>query len=430
VSSGVEPTATRKAPALAPRGAGSDATALHSSDVGAALSAHAVGKRYRLSRSRVRPLLRQVWYGAAAPAHDAFWAVRDVSFALERGGSLGIVGRNGSGKSTLLRLLSGTARATTGRVHVGARLACLLELGTGFQALETGRQNAEGWLVLLGGMTRAEARRAAGEVAAFAQIGDYFDRPLRTYSSGMQLRVAFATAAMLDPEVLVADEVLAVGDDGFQRRCNAFFDRFLARGGSLVLCSHDLSQVQRLCERTLWLDGGRVRELDETRSVIRHYREAMGGAPEGADDADRDAGALHRPGETTGLACEVVDLHLLDDGGEDVREVEPGASVAVVADLAGHGETPHVHISFTRDDATPVYGVSSDMDDVAPEPLGGGRYRYRLAFPSLALRPATYVLKAHALDETATRLYDTVEIRFRVRGEPSAALVDIAAAWR
>ena len=125
-----------------------------------------------------------------------------------------------------------------------------------------------------------------------------------------------------------------------------------------------------------------------------------------------------------------MDLHLLDGRGEDVREVAAGASVAVVADLAGHGETPHVHISFTRDDGTPVYGVSSDMDDVAPESLGGGRHRYRLAFPALALRPGTYVLKAHALDETATRLYDTVEIRFRVRGEPSAALVDIAAAWR
>src|SRR5262249_9032234 len=151
-------------------------------------------------------------------------------------------------------------------------------------ALETGRQNAEAWLVLLGGRSRREARREAAEVERFADIGAFFDRPLRTCSNGMQLRVAFATAAQLDPEILGADEVLAVGDESFQRRCNRFFDRFVARGGSLVLCAHDLFQVQRLCENTLWLDGGRVRELGETRAVVRTYRESVGSAPEGAGE--------------------------------------------------------------------------------------------------------------------------------------------------
>jgi lipopolysaccharide transport system ATP-binding protein len=402
-----------------------------------ALAARDLGKRYQLSRSRLRPLLRRAWRGAAAAEEEGgLWAVRGVSFDVAHGASLGIIGRNGSGKSTLLRLLSGTARPSAGQVAVGARLACLLELGTGFQALETGRENAEGWLVLLGGMTRREARAAARDVERFADVGPYFDRPLRTCSAGMQLRVAFATAAMLSPELLIADEVLAVGDEGFQRRCNRFFDRFLDGGGSLVLCSHDLSQIQRLCERTLWLDAGTVRDLGESRSVVRHYREAMGTSPEGAeDDGARDAGAHHAIGESTGLAFEVVDLHVLDPDGAEVRDLALGASIVVVVDILAPAAVPHVHIGLTREDLTPVYGLSSDMEDVVPVHLGGARYRYRLALPDLPLTPGRYRVRAHALDETATRLYDTVELLVTVRGGAGAerasdrGLVRIPASW-
>jgi lipopolysaccharide transport system ATP-binding protein len=403
-----------------------------------ALRADGLGKRFQLSRSRLRPLLRRTWQGRDAGGDGGFWAVRAVSFDVDRGGSLGVIGRNGSGKSTLLRLLAGIALPTTGCVSSAARLASLLDLGVGFQALETGRQNAEGWLVLLGGMSRREARRAAVEVERFAGIGAYFDRPLRTCSAGMQLRVAFATATMLEPEVLVADEVLAVGDESFQRRCNRWFDRFLERGGTLVLCAHDLYQVQRLCERTLWLDAGEMRELGETRAVVRHYREATGSAPEGGGEAgEADAGAKHEVGQRAGLAFEVVDLRLLGPAGDEVRSIEEGASIAVVVEVLAPSAAPHVHVSFTRDDMVPVYGVSSDMEDVAPIHLGDGRYRFSIAFPEIALAPATYLLKAHALDETATRLYDTVAIRFdvvpgvgRPDGVPPGALVRMAGTWR
>jgi len=393
-----------------------------------ALAASGLGKRFGLGRPRLRPLLGGLLEGARRPTGEpsGHWAVRGVSFDLPRGGSLGLIGRNGSGKSTLLRLLAGTARATEGRVEVGARLGCLLDLGTGFQALETGRDNAEGWLVLQGGLSRAEARRAAREVERFAGIGSYFDRPLRTCSSGMQLRVAFATAAQLEPEVLVTDEVLAVGDDSFQRRCNRWFDRFLARGGTLVLCSHDLFQVQRLCERTLWLDAGVPRELASTREVVRHYREAVGSAPVGAGEAgEADAGVRHSPGEGSGLEFEVVDMRLLDAAGRDVREIDSGQTLTLVADVRAPAAVPNVHLSFTRADGVPVYGISSDMENVLPTPLGGDRHRFVLEFPDLPLLPGVYVAKSHALDETGTRLYDTVEVSFRVRGEPGArGLVD------
>ncbi|MFM7141109.1 MAG: ABC transporter ATP-binding protein [Alphaproteobacteria bacterium] len=394
----------------------------------AVLTAFGLGKRYGIGRPRVRPLLRRL--AGRGPTRDgvAFghWAVRGVSFELPRGGSLGLIGRNGSGKSTLLRLLAGTAHPTEGSVEVGARLGCLLDLGTGFQALETGRENAEGWLVLQGGLSRAEARRATRDVERFADIGDYFDRPLRTCSSGMQLRVAFATAAQLEPEVLVTDEVLAVGDDSFQRRCNRWFDRFLARGGTLVLCSHDLFQVQRLCERTLWLDAGEPRELGSTREVVRHYRELVGSAPTGGGEAgEADAGTRHRPGEASGLEFEVADMRLLDARGHDVREIDPGDTVMLVADVRAAAAIPNVHLSFTRSDGVPVYGISSDMENVLPTPVGEDLHRFVLEFPDLPLLPGNYVAKSHALDETGTRLYDTVEIAFRVRGEATGrGLVD------
>ncbi len=153
---------------------------------------------------------------------------------LAHGQSLGVIGRNGAGKSTLLRVLAGVARPTEGSVATRARVACLLDLGVGFHALETGRENAETALVLQAGLTRREARRRVAEVEEFAGLGAFFERPMRTYSDGMRLRLAFATITVLEPEVLVTDEILAVGDDGFQERCNAWFDRFLGGGGGRI----------------------------------------------------------------------------------------------------------------------------------------------------------------------------------------------------
>lgn len=383
-------------------------------DVAPALAAHGIGKCYPLTRTRLRSLL-----DAPEPAaHGAgLWVLRDLSFALSPGRSLGVIGRNGAGKSTLLRLLSGVARPTTGRVEVRARLACLLDLGVGFHPLETGRENAETTLVLQAGLTRREARSRIGEVEEFAEIGEFFDRPIRTYSDGMRLRLAFATITVLEPEILITDEILAVGDEMFQQRCNAWFDRFLARGGGLVLCSHDLSQIQRLCDRTLWLDGGGARELGDSRDVVRHYREAMGTAAAGSEEEGGEVRYLHRLGESTGLAFEVVDLRLEDEHGAALVDLPDAATVVVTVDVHAPAAMPQLCLGITRADLTPVFGVTSDMDGAVPERVAPALYRYRLRFPRLPLTAGQYRLRAHAMDETATRLYDTVELMFRVAGD-------------
>lgn len=389
-----------------------------------ALVAHGIGKYYPLEPTSLSALFR----GAASGTPRGFWVLRAVTFALAHGQSLGIIGRNGAGKSTLLRILSGVARPTEGAVETRARVACLLDLGVGFHALETGRDNAETALVLQAGLTRRAARARVAEVEDFAQLGAFFDRPIRTYSDGMRLRLAFATITVLDPEVLITDEILAVGDQSFQDRCNAWFDRFLARGGGLVLCSHDLGQIQRLCDRTLWLDGGGARELGDSRDVVRHYREAMGTAAAGGEEGGGQAGRLHAVGHAAGLPFEVVDLRLDRADGGDARLLPRDATVLVTVDLHAPAGVPQVCIGITREDLTPVYGVASDMDDARPEHLGAGRYRYRLRFPRLPLTAGGYRLRAHALDETGTRLYDTVELTFAVEGDDEdAGLIRIAA---
>ena len=379
-----------------------------------ALIAHGVGKYYPLEPTSLASLFR-----TARPVATTlgFWVLRGITFSLAHGQSLGVIGRNGAGKSTLLRMVAGVARPTEGAIETRARVACLLDLGVGFHPLETGRDNAETALVLQAGLTRREARVRVREVEEFAQLGPFFDRPIRTYSDGMRLRLAFSTITVLDPEVLVTDEILAVGDQGFQERSNEWFDRFLGRGGGLLLCSHDLGQIQRLCDRTLWLEGGVAREICDSRDVVRHYREAMGTATAGGEEGGGEAGHLHAVGHAAGLPFAVGDLRLDREDGGDPRFLPRDATVLVTADVNAPAGVPQICIGITREDLTPVYGVASDMDGALPTVLGSGRYRYRLRFPHLPLTAGTYRLRAHALDETGTRLYDTVELTFEVEGD-------------
>lgn len=210
---------------------------------------------------------------------ERFRALHDVSFTVPRGRSLGIVGVNGSGKSTLLRLVGGVGRADAGRVTVSGRIGALLELTAGFHRDLTGREN-----VIISGVLNGLARRDVlsrfDDIVAFAELEKFIDDPVRTYSSGMQMRLAFATAVHTDPEVLLIDEVLAVGDARFKNKCQARIEQFKANGCSILMVSHSPSAVQELCDDALWLDGGRVAAYDSAPEVLRQYLERVnaGGA--------------------------------------------------------------------------------------------------------------------------------------------------------
>ncbi len=206
---------------------------------------------------------------------DAIWALRDVSFTVERGEAFGVVGANGSGKSTLLRIIAGILQPTAGSVEVNGRLSALLELGSGFSPEFTGRQNVFLNASILG-LTREETAARFETIERFAAIGDFIDRPIRTYSTGMVLRLAFAVVAHVDPEILIVDEALAVGDIAFRQRCMRRIHDLRAGGTTILFVSHESGDVKALCERCVWLDRGSVRMLGEADEVIAGYlRETM-----------------------------------------------------------------------------------------------------------------------------------------------------------
>jgi lipopolysaccharide transport system ATP-binding protein len=248
-----------------------------SSDPAVTEDVHAVevrnlSKNYPLSASqfgRLRHLMSQT---REAPK-DSLWALRDVSFSVARGEAFGIIGANGSGKSTLLQIVAGILRPTAGTAQVNGRLSALLELGSGFSPEFTGRDNVylNGSLL---GLSREEIDARFAEIEHFAGIGDFISQPIKTYSTGMVLRLAFAVAAHVDPDILIVDEALAVGDIAFRQRCMRKIHELRARGTTILFVSHETSDVKALCERCLWLQNGRIQELGEADEVVAKYLSA------------------------------------------------------------------------------------------------------------------------------------------------------------
>ena len=212
-----------------------------------------------------------------------FWALRDVSFELRKGEVVGLIGRNGAGKSTLLKILSRVTQPTVGRAEIHGRVGSLLEVGTGFHPELTGRENTYLNGAILG-MGKKEIDRKFDEIVAFAEVGDFIDTPLKHYSTGMQMRLAFAVAAHLEPETLLVDEVLAVGDMAFQKKCLGKMGEVASGGRTIVFVSHQLNQIRRLCEKVIWLDQGKIFQVGPTPEVAGAYETSMTRRAEGATD--------------------------------------------------------------------------------------------------------------------------------------------------
>jgi homopolymeric O-antigen transport system ATP-binding protein len=237
-----------------------------------------------LSKKFCRSLKRSLWYGMCDMAHEVFlsagsrdelrkgefWALNDVSFDLHPGETLGLVGRNGAGKSTLLKVINGLIRPDHGRVRVRGRIGALIALGTGFSPVLTGRENIYVNAAVLG-LTKEDVDKRLDEIIDFAEIGDFIDAPLQSYSSGMKVRLGFSVAANLNPEILLIDEVLSVGDSSFRARCIDRLTRFKERGGAIIFVSHNTVAVEAISDRVMLLDHGRVADLGEPDDVILKY---------------------------------------------------------------------------------------------------------------------------------------------------------------
>ena len=307
------------------------------------------------------------------------WALRDISFAVEPGSAIGLVGRNGSGKSTLLRLLSGIIKPTSGRVAVGGRVGALLELGAGFHPDLTGREN----VFLNGsiyGLRRAYLREQLDEIVAFAGLEKAIDRPVRTYSSGMYMRLGFAIASHINADVLLLDEVFAVGDEQFQRKCFGKIFEFKQRGGTIVFVSHDASAVERLCDRAILLRDGAVAFDGPTHDAIVRYRQLLAGD---SDPAERSAGLK----EWGSGEARIEEVELLGPEGEPRTQFLAGEAMSLRLRLAGKKPASPLRISFEVRDSTGLLVAGSGHSpetlgtvrfDVERLPLADGRFRVRL----------------------------------------------------
>jgi lipopolysaccharide transport system ATP-binding protein len=336
--------------------------------------------------------------------------LHDVSLEVRAGESFGIIGENGAGKSTLLKILTGVISPSRGSVQVNARVAALLELGAGFQPEFSGIDNVRMKAALLG-MTPKQLELRLDEILAFADIGEYVHEPVKHYSSGMVVRLGFAVVAASDPELLITDEVLAVGDESFQKKCIQWIESFLNRGNTLLMVSHSMYIVQKLCHRALWLHNGRTQQLGDVFDVTQSYlawHETRGAQEKRGRDAQQGGAGIYRI-ESFDLAgyAEGEEVQLLN--GQDLQ-----------VNLVLHspdGRPPVGLIGIVRADGTPIYGVASDFDRVSPEQVAAHLFRYRIRFNALALLPGSYSIRGHAMDPEGLRLSDTIERRMRVVGD-------------
>ncbi|HEY9144399.1 MAG TPA: ABC transporter ATP-binding protein, partial [Arenimonas sp.] len=334
--------------------------------------------------------------------------LQDVGFEVLPGESLAIIGENGAGKSTLLKLITGVLTPSAGSVHTRGSIGALLELGAGFHPELSGRDNVR-LAAALHGIDAATLAAKMPEIEDFADIGGYLDEPVKHYSSGMVVRLGFAIIATVRPALLITDEVLAVGDENFQRKCIRWIDDYLAGGGTLLLVSHSMYHVQKLCRRAIWLEGGRIAAQGDVFDVSQRYLAAQEARRAGEQATDAPVAGLPE------YRVESVTLNGVPGSGA----VAVAMGEALEQEVVVHSRDGHAPVmlnGWVRADGTPVYGVSSEMDAVPAEALGGGRYRFRLVFEPLTLLPGSYRLRSSALDGEGLRCFDTFDREVTVTG--------------
>jgi lipopolysaccharide transport system ATP-binding protein len=332
---------------------------------------------------------------------EGFSALTDIDFTVNKGESFALVGENGAGKSTLLKIIAGVLQPTKGSVVRTGTVGALLELGAGFHAEYTGRENLKLAAALQGLVGKAFDEKL-DEIIAFADIGEHIDSPIKTYSSGMVVRLGFALVTAMKPDLLITDEVLAVGDESFQNKCITWMERYLDEGGTLLLVSHSLYHVKKLTQRAIWLDHGAQRMIGSSHDVSIAYQAFH------EEKQSKEKAAALAFDETMLGQYAVTEFHI------DESSADGLTAHGVVK--ARDGRRPQVAVGVVRGDGTPVFGTVSEMDGFHLRQSAPGRFEFTIAFSDWRLLPGQYKLKAHAMDPEGMRVYDTVEREFIVPG--------------
>ena len=374
-----------------------------------------VGKEYKLYDSP-RARLKSLLTGRAL--HRSHWALQGVSLELARGQCLGVVGSNGAGKSTLLKLITGTLQPSCGQLARSGRVTASLELGAGFHPEFTGRQNLYFGGSLIG-IPAEQMRALEPEVLAFAEIGEAIDRPVKTYSSGMTVRLAFALVTAVEPDLLIIDEALAVGDQHFQKKCVERIEQFRRNGCTILFCSHSPYHIRHLCDVALWLDAGRVMEFGPTEAVLGAYEkhsrllDAAGSAAPAAVSAAPSPAAPplpyeRGPGSAMILSCELAGLTEPDaDNAPGAPRVLQARDLVATIVVRGQGEErPNIGFMIEQDRGVGITSLATHEEGAAPTPLGDRTWRSVLTFPDLPLHTGDYVISVFLFDESGLVTYD------------------------
>ena len=364
-----------------------------------------VGKEYRLYDSP-RARLKSLLTGRAL--HRSHWALQGVSLQLERGQCLGVVGHNGAGKSTLLKLITGTVQPTQGQIERRGRITAILELGAGFHPDFTGRQNLYFGGSLIG-IEHEQMAALEAEVLAFAEIGEAIDRPVKTYSSGMVVRLAFALVTAVEPDLLIIDEALAVGDQRFQKKCIERIEAFRANGCTILFCSHSPYHVRQLCDVALWLDHGRVMELGPTEAVIGAY-EMHTRLLAGPADAPAPAMAASAPAPVPATVQDAaailsVEIAALDEA-VDPPLLDSTDLVVTITVRGRDQERPNIGFMIEQSQGVGITSLATHEDGAAPTEVAPGVWQSVLTFPDLGLHSGQYVISAFLFDASGLVVYE------------------------
>ena len=370
----------------------------------AAVTVENVWKYFRLYHEKNQYLKSTLLRGRRA-RYDEFWALKDVDFEIPFGSTFGIIGSNGSGKSTLLKCLAGILSPDKGSVSCNGRMAALLELGAGFHPDLSGRENIYLNGAILG-MTRSEIDRKLEEIIDFSGLDKFVDTPVKNYSSGMVVRLGFAIATNVDPEILIIDEVLAVGDESFQHRCHEKIETFRQEGRTIILVSHGLMQVAQLCSTVAWLEKGVIQEIGPSYEVIGKY------SGQSHDAAPKVEGEI---GERWGShEAEITRAEFIDADGAPVHVLKTGEPISLQIDYTAHMpiKEPVFGIRITHLHGTNVWGSNTKRMGFQPATLNNSG-TITLNIPDLPILAGTYDLTVALTDQHETYEYDHWERRVR-----------------
>lgn len=390
-----------------------------------AVRAMDVSKRF-LIHTEKRASIKERFVRGRAPKAREFWALKNASFDIPKGQTFGIIGHNGSGKSTALKVLTGVYRPTSGAVEVNGRVSALLELGAGFHPELTGRENIRLNGSILGFSPR-QVESMMDDIIDFSGVEEFIDTPVKVYSSGMYVRLGFAIAVKVDPEVLLVDEVIAVGDEQFQRKCFDYLYELRRKGASIVLVSHGMSQVEEMCDQVVWLDHGQVQQIGPARDVVRAYLRHVNAAEEVVLGAD---------GFTDGSAAgsrqiRVEKVYVTSVDGQEMSALVAGEPGAIHLEYIADETVPHVGLRLEVLTDEKVCITAPDTLMVGETTIEAGRGRASFSFENLSLNPGSYKITTHIASRghVLERREAAHELKVRPGGESTSGLVTLPGRW-